>query len=44
MKRTIVEKFLRLPISTIENEEHVSSLVPWNLFVTLDKWNQFDVV
>lgn len=44
MKRKIVEKFLKLPISTIQHDAKVSSLVPWKVFVVLDAWNEFDVV
>lgn len=44
MKRQIVEKFLKLPITKIQHDDKVSSLVPWKVFLVLDKWNGFDVM
>ena len=44
VKRVIVEKFLQLPIDRILQDEVVSSMPPWNLFLVIDKHNEFDIL
>ena len=44
VKRVIVEKFLQLPIDRILQDEVVSSIPPWNLFLVIDKHNEFDIL
>ena len=44
VKRVIVEKFLQLPIDRILQDELVSSIPPWNLFLVIDKHNEFDIL
>ena len=44
VKRVIVEKFLQLPIDRILQDEVISSIPPWNLFLVIDKHNEFDIL
>ena len=44
VKRVIVEEFLQLPIDRILQDEVVSSIPPWNLFLVIDKHNEFDIL
>ena len=44
MKRIIVEKFLQLPIDRILQDRVISSLPPWNLFLVLDTYGNYDIL
>lgn len=44
MKRTIVEKFLQLPIERILQDHVITSIPPWNVFLVLDGFGNYDIL
>lgn len=44
IKRVITESFLKLPVERMIQDKVIASIPPWNLFLILDKHNQYDIL
>lgn len=44
IKRSITEAFLKLPIERIIQDKVITSIPPWNLFLMLDKHNEYNIL